>query len=273
MTIKEFAKLCGCNAQTLRYYDRIDLLKPIKVDEWSGYRYYDKEQALTFVTIKNLQLAGFSIEEIKALISESNEIVYQAFEEKIKEQKEKLETIIRIQKSYQSEMKKMEEAVSQMQAKVKADLAQYDPEEEFGIDEADYREMMENVISTFDAWAAQGNYEDYNYEEYGDGDGEIEEQNTFFNHPDYELVYEKHGWNYAKEFIHDCVALPDSGDYNYVFHLVEEKKRSVAFPNIVLALVLVRNEKHPEKKRNLACSVSNSQDGKNHFWLFQKKRQ
>ncbi|MBQ6797900.1 MAG: MerR family DNA-binding transcriptional regulator, partial [Oscillospiraceae bacterium] len=25
MTIKEFASLCGCNTQTLRYYDKIDL--------------------------------------------------------------------------------------------------------------------------------------------------------------------------------------------------------------------------------------------------------
>ena len=65
MTIKEFAKLCGCNPQTLRYYDHMNLLKPVKVDEWTGYRYYEDEQALVFVKIKNLQTAGFSIEEIK----------------------------------------------------------------------------------------------------------------------------------------------------------------------------------------------------------------
>lgn len=28
MTIKEFTKLCNCNPQTLRYYDKEDLLKP-----------------------------------------------------------------------------------------------------------------------------------------------------------------------------------------------------------------------------------------------------
>ena len=54
MTIKEFAKLCGCNSQTLRYYDRIDLLKPVEVDQWSGYRFYEEAQALDFVKIKNL---------------------------------------------------------------------------------------------------------------------------------------------------------------------------------------------------------------------------
>lgn len=38
MTIKEFSRLCGCNPQTLRYYDHVDLLKPVKVDSWTGYR-------------------------------------------------------------------------------------------------------------------------------------------------------------------------------------------------------------------------------------------
>ena len=53
MTIKEFAKLCSCNTQTLRYYDRKNLLKPVKVDEWSGYRFYEEEPAIAFVKIKN----------------------------------------------------------------------------------------------------------------------------------------------------------------------------------------------------------------------------
>ena len=49
MTIKEFAKLLNCNTQTLRYYDKINLLKPVKVDKFSSYRYYEKEQALRFI--------------------------------------------------------------------------------------------------------------------------------------------------------------------------------------------------------------------------------
>lgn len=65
MTIKEFSRLCDCNPQTLRYYDHVDLLKPVKVDSWTGYRYYDEDQALQFVKIKNLQRAGFSIDEIR----------------------------------------------------------------------------------------------------------------------------------------------------------------------------------------------------------------
>lgn len=79
MTIKEFARLCGCNPQTLRYYDRVELLKPVKVDEWSGYRFYDEEQALTFIKIKNLQIAGFTIDEIKGLLDSDNDVIFEAF--------------------------------------------------------------------------------------------------------------------------------------------------------------------------------------------------
>ena len=42
ITIQGFARLCGCNTQTLRYYDRIGLLAPARVDEWTGYRYYEE---------------------------------------------------------------------------------------------------------------------------------------------------------------------------------------------------------------------------------------
>ncbi len=84
MTIKEFAKICGCNAQTLRYYDSQRLLKPKKVDHYSGYRYYDKEQALEYVKIKNLQEAGFSLEEIKTLLKQDDNSIFETFDEKNK---------------------------------------------------------------------------------------------------------------------------------------------------------------------------------------------
>ena len=73
MTIKEFSRLCGCNPKTIRYYDHVDLLKPVKVDSTTGYRYYDEDQALQYVKIKNLQIAGFSIEEIKGLLDADND--------------------------------------------------------------------------------------------------------------------------------------------------------------------------------------------------------
>ena len=97
MTIKEFASLCGCNPQTLRYYDRIGLLKPTKVDQWSGYRYYEKSQALDYVKIRNLQAADFTIGEIKVLLPKTDQEVYEAFARKIRAQEQKLGSAFRIQ--------------------------------------------------------------------------------------------------------------------------------------------------------------------------------
>ena len=90
ITIRGFAKLCGCNTQTLRFYDRIGLLIPAKVDEWTGYRYYEEDQAMRFVKIKNLQQADFSIEEIRPLLEENEDRLAEAFERKIEEQQQKL---------------------------------------------------------------------------------------------------------------------------------------------------------------------------------------
>ena len=111
MTIKEFAQLCNCNPQTLRYYDRIDLLKPVKVDEWTGYRYYEEKQALDFVKIKNMQLADFSIDEIKSLLKATDEEVQAAFERKVAEQESKLEQVREIYNTYLAEKKSMEKVL------------------------------------------------------------------------------------------------------------------------------------------------------------------
>lgn len=122
MTILEFARLCGTSTQTLRYYDRIDLLKPRRVDSWTGYRYYEKEQAADFVKIKNLQLADFSIAEIKALLPASSEEITRAFDAKIAAEQEKLAKILKIQESYRKEAMNIEDEIRAIAAFINGDL-------------------------------------------------------------------------------------------------------------------------------------------------------
>ena len=43
-TISEFAKLRNININSLRYYEKLGLLKPAFIDESNGYRYYSAEQ-------------------------------------------------------------------------------------------------------------------------------------------------------------------------------------------------------------------------------------
>ena len=63
-SIGEMAKKNYITTHTLRYYDKIGLLKPEYVDEHSGYRYYTHNDFLLLDTIQYLQLFGMSLKEI-----------------------------------------------------------------------------------------------------------------------------------------------------------------------------------------------------------------
>ncbi len=67
-TIGETAKLLGVSTQTLRYYDKINLLVPQFVDSQSGYRYYTYNQFHYIDKIKYLQKFGLSLDEIKNIL-------------------------------------------------------------------------------------------------------------------------------------------------------------------------------------------------------------
>lgn len=69
MKIGEFAKLCGTRISVLRHYDKEKLLVPVFTDRFTGYRHYTSQQILDFHRITALKNAGFSLQEIKELIS------------------------------------------------------------------------------------------------------------------------------------------------------------------------------------------------------------
>ena len=59
----QFAKLANVSERTVRYYDKIGLLKPSFVME-NGYRQYSDLDLLKLQKILSLKHLGFSIEEI-----------------------------------------------------------------------------------------------------------------------------------------------------------------------------------------------------------------
>ena len=260
MTIQAFARLCGCNPQTLRYYDKVDLLKPSRVDRFSGYRYYDEEQALTFVRIKNLQLGSFTIEEIKGLLDADDETVCRAFEQKIGEQQAKLETMKEIQRSYRSEMTTMRETIE----KIRRDLAAFDPTAEFGIDKARYDAICARVDEALAVAMESGCFRDFSFDEEKYSPDPLPK---VLKDPAYRTVYEKHGWAHVKDFFPEFAKLADGGEYQLVFLLTEDKPNHTAFANTVLNLLLDENE---GKKRTLGCSATPTNDGQNHFWLLKR---
>jgi effector-binding domain-containing protein len=68
--IGDFSRLSFVTVQTLRYYDEIGLLKPVKVDQFTGYRYYSAEQLPRLNYIVALKNLGLSLEEVALLVKD-----------------------------------------------------------------------------------------------------------------------------------------------------------------------------------------------------------
>lgn len=66
-TVGRLAKAIGINIQTVRYYERLDLLAPA-ARKPSGYRLYGPEQLARLRFIKNAQTLGFTLREIAELL-------------------------------------------------------------------------------------------------------------------------------------------------------------------------------------------------------------
>ena len=67
-SISQTAKIVDMTAETLRHYDRIDLVRPCKTDEWTGYRYYSQQEIVRLHTIRALRCMGLPLSEIKVIL-------------------------------------------------------------------------------------------------------------------------------------------------------------------------------------------------------------
>jgi len=68
LTIGPVAKSAGVTVQAIRYYERRRLLEPAMRRE-SGYRLYSPDALRRLRFIKNAQELGFSLDEIRSLLS------------------------------------------------------------------------------------------------------------------------------------------------------------------------------------------------------------
>lgn len=301
MTIKEFAQLCACNTQTLRYYDKINLLKPVKVDSWSGYRYYDSKQAIDFVKIKNLQAADFTIEEIKKLLPLSDQQVYDAFDEKIARQAQKLERIREIQQSYLAEKNTMEKIVYSMTDYILSQCAHPEVLAEFGLAASDAPEILSllkdymnettvkelpqgEVTMTVNDEVVQGETEildrihSFDKENLSDtillntGYGCASETSDAPD-PDfsgYEVLLERQGWAHISDFFDEIPLLEPGKSYClWVRSSNEGYSDDLSLALFLMGAVLRRQN---WQGITLNCSCSTKEECENHFKLLCKKQ-
>ena len=69
LKIGELAGLCNITPKALRVYENRGLIKPVKIDGESGYRYYSADQVKDVETLIEWRDMGFSLKEIKIIFS------------------------------------------------------------------------------------------------------------------------------------------------------------------------------------------------------------
>ena len=69
LKIGELAVLAGVSVKALRVYEKKKVIKPVEVDDQTGYRYYSADQLKQVEALLELQDMGFSLNEISKLLS------------------------------------------------------------------------------------------------------------------------------------------------------------------------------------------------------------
>lgn len=70
-TVQKLSKLACISTRTLRYYDEIGLLKPLKINS-SGYRIYGQNEVNKLQQILFYRELGINLENIKNIINSPN---------------------------------------------------------------------------------------------------------------------------------------------------------------------------------------------------------
>lgn len=107
-SIGQLSKLYDIPVKTLRYYDDIDLFKPIEVKQ-NGYRYYSIEQFKLLDTINFLKALGVPLKEIKNHISNRDiDVFIQTLKRHIEQTEQKIESLKMIKKGFETRLSEIE---------------------------------------------------------------------------------------------------------------------------------------------------------------------
>ena len=79
LSIGEISKLTGVNIKSLRYYEKINVLKPDYISPDSGYRYYSFNQAFLISLIKFAIVMDIPLREFSKFIDIDDSLDFRAF--------------------------------------------------------------------------------------------------------------------------------------------------------------------------------------------------
>ena len=67
--IGEVAKLLGISSETVRYYEREGVIQSQKIDQESGYRYYEALDINALMRVRMYRNYGFTLQEAKEMLN------------------------------------------------------------------------------------------------------------------------------------------------------------------------------------------------------------
>ena len=109
-SIGEMAKLCQMSTKALRYYDKIDLIKPAYIDEETGYRYYTEDQITAIMRIKVLRDEEFPLNTVEKYLKTGDYKELRSFYfERRKTVSEQIKRLEEIQHSVEHQLNAFEE--------------------------------------------------------------------------------------------------------------------------------------------------------------------
>ena len=68
--IGEFSQIARVSGRLLRYYDSLGLLRPVRIDPATGYRYYSADQLPRLNRILALKELGLSLDQIAKMVDD-----------------------------------------------------------------------------------------------------------------------------------------------------------------------------------------------------------
>lgn len=68
MNISQAARISGLSAKTIRYYERIELIRPARRGD-NGYRAYSQKDLEVLCFVHRARTTGFSVDECRQLLS------------------------------------------------------------------------------------------------------------------------------------------------------------------------------------------------------------
>ena len=114
MTVSEVSTCANVVPEVVRYYSRIDLIKP-KVNQKNGYKLYDKNDVSRIKFIRKAKTLGFTLKEIKKILSHATSgtspcpIVRQIIETRIEENRQHLNDMLALQSTMEKALQQWRE--------------------------------------------------------------------------------------------------------------------------------------------------------------------